>query len=145
MELVADQRELRVLANLDLKTVRLSSLVAAERHRDHETMGSAQWMDRSREAGALVGEPIMPSLGTKIVRALGHDPELELLALSLLQLTPTFVQCTAALADRFYGRGAAREGGGGSTLMSMGGYTDSCYMWRSDSPLLQIRNRANRS
>jgi hypothetical protein len=50
----------------------------------------------------------------------------------------------AAFSHRLVGR-FARPGARAGALpreLSVGGYPDSCYMWRSDGPLAQMRARA---
>jgi hypothetical protein len=60
-----------------------------------------------------------------------------MLAHALLHLAPGFVQCTALFAERLP-RGDRSSGG--PMPVPVGGYTDSCYMWRADGPLVQLRS-----
>jgi hypothetical protein len=66
-----------------------------------------------------------------------------MLAHALLHLAPGFVQCTALFSDRPPGSAGTASGGGSRAALPsipIGGYADSCYMWRSDGPLIQLRN-----
>lgn len=143
---LARQSEVRVLATVDLKSISLSGLEAWERDRDRDTLAEAEWADRSERVEGLVGRPIMPGLGTELRRRLGDVPEARLLLDALLQLAPGFVQCTPAMTEAMYSRPAAdgpgSQGGANAPLPSfllLGGAADSCYMWREQGPLLQIR------
>jgi hypothetical protein len=127
--------EVRVLGALELRSLALRELRAWQRERGAAVPGEgAQWRERSAELAPLLGEPIMPGLGAKALRALGTGPDRDRLALAVLQLTPAFVQSAAALVDS---DAAAR--GGQRDLMQRGGGIDSCYVWRADSPLIHIR------
>ena len=126
--------EVRVMADLDLSTGRLARLQAAERERA-QTWASDPWVDRSAAASALVGQPILPGLGSIVLQMLG-SPSDRMLAHALLHLAPGFVQCTALFAER---TPRGERSGAVSPPVPVGGYADSCYMWRSDGPLLQIR------
>ncbi len=144
----ARQDEVRVLAALDMTTVKLTEIVACERSRTRDTLGTSGWQDRSSWVEAFVGRPIMPGLGTTLRQALGEREEAKLLLDSMVQLAPGFVQCTPALTDHLItARAAARAEGrespakpsaAGEALM-LGGGADSCYMWRKGGPLLTLR------
>ena len=84
----------------------------------------------------------MPGLGRRVLELLGPEPENAFLAGGLLQLAPGFVQCTAAFADRVYARGQGIGSRGSASFLQMGGAENSCYMFRSGAPLLQIRTRS---
>jgi hypothetical protein len=134
--------EVRVQAELELATAKLRAVRAAERER-HETWPRKPWVDRSDVTRALVGQPILPGLGGFVLRRFGSNPADRMLAHALLHLAPGFVQCTALFSDRPAGSaGTAPAGGSRAALPSIpiGGYTDSCYMWRSEGPLIQLRN-----
>jgi hypothetical protein len=130
--------ELRVLAEVDLATAQLAEVRAAERERA-ETWPTKPWVDRSADARALVGQRILPGLGSFVLRRFGDAPGDRMLRHGLLHLAPGFVQCSALFAER-----SASGGRAGAALPSVpvGGYADSCYMWRSDGPLIQLRSRA---
>jgi len=128
--------EVRVLAELDLTTGRLARAQAAERQRA-DTWTIPPWTDRSADASAIVGQPILPGLGSFVLRQFAA-PDQRMLAHALLHLAPGFVQCTALFAERTArGGGSARE----ALPFPTGGYTNSCYMWRAEGPLVQLRTR----
>jgi hypothetical protein len=128
--------EARVQATLDLGTARLVEVRAAERER-RETRAGRSWVDRSADAAALVGRPILPGLGRLVIEHFSARPADHLLRHALLHLAPGFVQCTAILSEHLADPARAR----GAAIVPMGGYADSCYMWRSDGPLIQLRSR----
>ncbi len=142
------QDEVRVLAALDMTNVKLTEIVACERSRTRETLGTSPWQDRSAWVEGFVGRPIMPGLGTALRQALGERAEAKLLLDSMVQLAPGFVQCTPALSDQLITRREAERAAGrepparpsaaGEALM-LGGGADSCYMWRQGGPLLTLR------
>jgi hypothetical protein len=143
-ELLGCQREVRVLVTVDISELRIVELTAGERERTYATLGSATWKSHDAKIEGLVGRPILPGLGTELRRRLSDDPEAVLLLDAMLQLAPGFVQCTPALTDRMlerFGRGRA-EGGEKPRIpsfLAMGGATNSCYVWREDGPMIQIR------
>lgn len=144
LDRLALQREVRVIADLGLGGVEIESLGGWERQRSRKSLGSAEWEERTPWLEGLVGRPIMPGLGKELRRRLGQRPEARLLLDALLQLAPGFIQASAALADRMMSRFARDEAAPGGErklpgFMALGGATDSCYMWRADGPLLQIR------
>ncbi|MCE2389951.1 MAG: DUF2889 domain-containing protein [Proteobacteria bacterium] len=145
LEVLAEHREVRALAELDMNSLELQRVGAWERERSHGTLTDAPWGDRTPEIRPLVGARIMPGLGRRVLDLLGPEPENAFLAGALLQLAPGFVQCTAAFADRFYARGERIGGGRTPSFLQLGGAENSCYMFRSGAPLLQVRNRSESS
>ena len=127
--------EVRVQARLDLGSACLTDVRAAERER-YRTRAERNWLDRSADARALIGRPILPGLGGFVIERFSERPADHALRHALLHLAPGFVQCTAVLAEHLSGRSDAPRG---AAIMPMGGYADSCYMWRSDGPLIQLR------
>ena len=87
------------------------------------------------------------------INRLGDRAEASGVLDALLQLAPGFVQCTPALTDAVLGRVAAAQEAATRrsepadaearpslpSFLALGGAADSCYMWRRDGPLLQIR------
>jgi hypothetical protein len=151
---LAHQREVRALANVSLANLGIESLEVYERRRDRQNLRDAEWVDRLAWVEDLVGRPIMPGLGRELRTRLGDRPEADGVLDALLQLAPGFVQCTPALTDALLARVAEAqqaaagkektEGGDGPGIpgfLAVGGAVDSCYMWRRDGPLVQIRPR----
>jgi hypothetical protein len=132
--------EVRVLAQVDLGTGRVAEVRAAERER-HRTWPDVRWVERSADAGTIVGQPILPGLGGYVLRRL-TSPADRMLAHALLHLAPGFVQCTALFAER--GPDGGRKDGP-PLPVPVGGYADSCYMWRVQGPLIQLRSDRARS
>jgi len=146
MELLALQHEARVLADVALSNLEVLDVAAIERDRSFATMGDAPWRDEGAKVAGLVGRPVMPGFGKAVREQLGADPDSRQLRDALVQIAPGFVQCTPALSDRML-QAIARDRAKGETktggskipdFMSSGGGMNACYMWREDSPLLQI-------
>jgi hypothetical protein len=145
------QDEVRAVASVALEGLAIQELVARQRTRTRETLGTAGWSDLGPELAQLRGRPIMPGLGKELRRRLGPRPELRLLLDALVQLAPGFVQCMPALSDRMLSRFAAAGPASLSAdaprpplpaFLAFGGAADSCYMWRREGPLLEIRGRS---
>lgn len=148
LELLAAQHEARVLADVNLSNIQVLDVAAIERDRIYASLGEAVWRDEAGKVAGLVGRPIMPGFGKEARRQLGDDPDSRQLLDARVQIAPGFVQCTPALADRANQRGARRRASStpaeevGSVMpsfMTSGGRMNACYMWREDSPLLQIQ------
>ena len=139
------QHELRLLAQLDRDVSRIEALAASERERDSTTLASAVWQSRSDVLPALVGAPALRGLAARVLALLGDEAANAPLRDALLNLAPGVIQCLAALSHRLVSHFS-----GGSTApsaripreLSVGGYPDSCYMWRSDGPLARARAHA---
>jgi hypothetical protein len=138
------QHEVRVLARLDRELATLVHLDAAERERSVETLDSARWRSRREDVAPLEGGPALRGLAARVLAALGDDPANARLRDALLNLAPGVIQCLAAFSHRL----VARFAGAGATPvrlpreLSVGGYPDSCWMWRSDGPMAKARARA---
>jgi len=137
--------EVRVHADLDLASARIQKLAAAERARQ-ETWPRDPWVDRSADVAVLVGQPILPGLGSRVLEAFTRPAD-RMLAHALLHLAPGFVQCTAVFSELAPGS-AGTEAPGRSRAarpaIPIGGYTDSCYMWRTGGPLARLREQRER-
>jgi hypothetical protein len=151
LELLAAQHEARVLADVDLSNLQVLQMAAIERDRSYENLGEAVWRDEAKKVLGLVGRPIMPGFGKEVRRQLGGNPDSRQLRDALVQIAPGFVQCTPALADRVIQRAARARasstpaeqvGAAMPSFMASGGGVNACYMWREDSPLLQIQPSA---
>jgi hypothetical protein len=137
--------EVRVHAEVGLASARVQRISAAERARE-TTWPRDPWVDRSADAQVLVGHPILPGLGGQ-VRKTFTAPGDRMLAHALLHLAPGFVQCTAVFSELAAGSPGTEAPAGSRAarpLIPIGGYTDSCYMWRADGPLIQLRERRSR-
>jgi len=138
------QHEVRVLARLDAGVSRLEALDAIERERDPATLASAPWRSRSDALAGLVGAPALRGLAPRVLAQLGDGAANEPLRDALLNLAPGVIQCLAALSHRL----VAHFSGGRAALgsipreLSVGGYPDSCYMWRSDGAMSRARAKA---
>src|SRR5262245_59866793 len=133
MQRFAGAHEVRALATVDLRTFTISSVEAAERRRDRETLRDATWQMRDDVATALVGERLGAGI-TRIVLDRFAAPADRPLQDGLLMLAPTLVQCMAALSEARAMGNAAKP-----TVIGMGGLVDSCYMWRADGALARRR------
>jgi hypothetical protein len=140
LERLAHQREVRVLARLDRALARLVRLDASERERDVATL-DAPWRSRRERVAGLEGSPALRGLAARVLAVLGDDAADAALRDALLNLAPGVIQCLAAFSHRLVtafagGAAGAREI---PRELSVGGYPDSCYMWRSEGPLAKAR------
>jgi hypothetical protein len=134
------QHEVRIHASLDDRLETLERLEGGERVRDAETL-AAPWQSRRATLAALEGGPALRGLAARVLGALGTDPADGPLRDALLNLAPGVIQCLAAFSHRLV---ATFAGGSGRLAsvpreLSVGGYPDSCYMWRSDGPMARAR------
>lgn len=137
--------EVRVHAEVGLASARIEQISAAERARE-TTWPRDPWLDRSADARALIGQPILPGLGGAVLKTF-TQPSDRMLAHALLHLAPGFVQCTAVfseLAPGSPGTAAPGRSRAAQPMIPIGGYTDSCYMWRSGGPLARQREQRSR-
>ena len=78
---------------------------------------------------------------------LGDGAENEPLRDALLNLAPGVIQCLAALSHRLVAHFSGGSAAPGSIPreLSVGGYPDCCYMWRSDGAMARARAQAARA
>ncbi|HXK24785.1 MAG TPA: DUF2889 domain-containing protein [Myxococcota bacterium] len=129
--MLARHEELRVHASIDLDTLTLRRLGAAER-RTQPGSPEPSWRDRDADVAWLSGQGAMGGLA-RAVLARVVDPHDAPLRDALLNLSPTLVQCIPAISERWRSRTAA----GSPSLFASGGMLDSCYMWRRGGFLSQ--------
>lgn len=125
--------ELRVHGGVDLGTMTLRPLRAAERSGDASAFGTAVWRDRDADVAWLAGRPAMGGVARAVLERFGDVPADAPLRDALLNLSPTVVQCIPAIAERW----SAARTGERPGMMASGGMLDSCYMWRRDGFLAQ--------
>ncbi len=146
LDRLARQHEVRVLARLDAGVSRLEALDAVERERDPTTLATSAWRSRGDVTAALVGGPALRGMAARVLAQLGDGAADEPLRDALLNLAPGAIQCLAALSHRLVAHFSGERASPGSIPreLSVGGYPDSCYMWRSDGALARARARATR-
>jgi hypothetical protein len=161
MERLERQRELRLAARVGVDKIRIEALRAAERERSGADLAAGQWRSLDGDVAPLVGRSVASGLARELLARFGDRPDRQLLLDALLHLGPAVVQCTPALVDFVIGAGAAAPSGrasgegaakpapagapaGARTLSGailMGGFPDSCFMWRKDGVLARGRER----
>ena len=137
LDRLAGQRELRVDALVDLQTMTLTRIAAAERTSDAKTLQDAAW--EPCDVRFLEGRSALVGMARALFEELGDAPEQRPLLDLLLNLAPGVIQCIPALT-RYWQRlresqpsGKASEAGASGRMT--GGMVDSCYMWRRDGAL----------
>lgn len=141
------QRELRIQARVDVATIRFLELRAAARERSGADLAAGRWEDLDAEVAPLVGRGVASGLARELFARFGSRSERRGLLDALLNLGPAVVQCTPAMVDFMIGAGAATPASAGapagvhelSGAILMGGFPDSCFMWRSDGVLARGR------
>lgn len=125
--------ELRLVADVETERFSIASLRAADRHRSIEGVATP-WRDLGSDVADLVGTELRAGVSATILRQLADRPEAQPLLAALLNLTPAYYQCLANLGEEvpFDVRHRA-------DVVGMGGLPGSCYMWRTDGALHQLR------
>jgi hypothetical protein len=80
-----------------------------------------------------------------VFAGLGDGPAEALVRDALLQLAPAHIQVMASVADRWFAMapsGARPRSKQGPEVAALGGFPDSCYMWRGDGVLQRSRRQA---
>jgi hypothetical protein len=140
------QWDARVFVRASGPERRLSDLCIADRERSHQTLTTATWRDASERLAPLVDVPIVPGLARRLFEIF-QDADDGLMLDAALQLAPGYIQVMAAVMDRWISQKKQDEPErvpvpGRSTMVevgNIGGLPDSCYMWRSEGPLVQMR------
>ena len=149
LQRLAHQHEVHVHGRVDLGAMVFTALDAAERVRTGETLADDVWTERGSELSELVGFSALRGLSRELFRRFGGNPERAMLLDALLNLAPGMIQCLAATSGRWIARlaDAGRSGSSAAAAggMAMGGFPDSCYMWRSGGPLQRAREKATQS
>jgi hypothetical protein len=133
--------EVRIFARVETPSLGVRELRAAHRTRTPATLATARFVELEN-LQSLVGEPVVPGMARRVFAALGEGPEEALVRDALLQLAPGHIQVMAAIADRWFAMapsGARPRSGEGPEVATLGGFPDSCYMWRSGGVLQRAR------
>lgn len=144
---LAVARELRLLASVAARDMRLDALHGSARERTAQTLAHTGWRALGATLAPLAGDSALRGMAARVralLDALPASEERALLGAALLNLAPALIQCLPALSHRFAGllsRAAAgdAEGAPPSPLLSSGGMPDSCYMWRSGGAVARTR------
>ena len=94
----------------------------------------AAWRDRGEAVAWLGGQRLGAGITAELLARLGAAPDDRPLLDTLLMLAPALVQCAAAMSEAW--PLAFRTD---SSVVAMGGLTDSCYMWRRGGALDRAR------
>ncbi len=148
LDRLASAREIRVLGEVALASMKLLALGAAVRERTPDTLASASWRSLDGVVAPLAGDSALRGMAPRIfarLAALPDAPERSLLSEALLNFAPGLIQCIPALSHRsgmFFSaaQGVGRAGPvpAGEILVS-GGFPDSCYMWRTGGAANRMR------
>jgi hypothetical protein len=140
LDRLARQHEVRVLAKLDAGLARIEAIDAAERERGADTLATA-WERRADVVAPLAGGPALRGLAARVLALERASAPLQN---ALLNLAPGVIQCFAALAHHMGARlpGGRTPGGALPRELSVGGFPDSCFMWRREGALGGSRAKA---
>ncbi len=125
--------ELRLAAEVESERFSITSLRAADRHRSIDGVATP-WRDLGSDVDDLVGTELRAGVSGTILRQLAGRSEAQPLLAALLNLTPAYYQCLANL-----GEDAPFDVRHRADVVGMGGLPGSCYMWRTDGALHQLR------
>ena len=134
MERFAEQLEVRLGAEVEFPALAIGRLEAAERRRGARDLERAAWRDRGEAVAWLGGQRLGAGITAELLARLGAAPDDRPLLDTLLMLAPALVQCAAAMSEAW--PLAFRTN---SSVVAMGGLTDSCYMWRQGGALDRAR------
>jgi hypothetical protein len=134
MDRFAQVLEVRVALDVALPGLDVSGVQASERRRDTETLATAAWTPCTDVVDALAGLRLGAGATATLLARLGDDVARAPHRDVALQLAPALVQCAAALSEPW-----AAGFQGDPSLVAMGGFPDSCYMWRRDGALDRVR------
>jgi len=130
LERLASRLEIRAQADIDVDSMVLRSLRAAERESGRDAF-YGPWRDRSDRLADFTGRSALAGMAGALFERLGAQDADRPLLDALRNLAPTLIQCVPAVMERWQSRpGAPRPG-----MMAGGGMTDSCYMWRTGGAL----------
>jgi hypothetical protein len=133
MERLAAQREITVSATLTVPDLALQTIDAHQRRRSAADPLGAGWRSLAARVAPLVGLSLRPGVSSALLRQFPAPGDDAPLRDALLMLAPALIQCFAAL-DLWTMRLSDS-----AVVGDMGGYLDSCYMWRADGALQRNR------
>ncbi len=134
LERLAGRLEIRAQAEIDLDTMVLRSLRAAERESGRDAFYGA-WRERSGSLADLAGRSALSGMAAALYERLGARAADRPLLDALRNLAPTLIQCVPAVMERWQRQPSAPR----PSLIAGGGMVDSCYMWRRGGALHQRR------
>ena len=145
LDRLAGQWDVRAFARTSGPERSLSDMLLAHRFRTRADLGTAEWHDRSDALAPLAGTSIVGGVARRLFGCF-PEPEDRRLLDAALQLAPGYIQVMAAVMDRWFAllanrpaEEADREPSAAEVDGPVGGTPDSCYMWRSDGPMLARR------
>lgn len=134
------QHDVRAIIRVDTAAMTIRAFDVAERVRTHADFGTAPWQNRREELGWLEGRAVMQGLAPELLRCYAADSSREPLLAALINFAPGLVQSLSAGVTRMIEQEARR--GGRLSLekaSGVGGFPDSCYLWRSGGRLTLMR------
>ena len=126
--------EVRAQVLVDYRTYSITGLMAAERWRGRDNL-DASWEDRTNDVSGLCGTFLHRGVTAAILQHLGPDGADRPLGTLLLQIAPAMIQVNAALSENWPAVALQQK-----WFVGMGGFADSCYMWRRGGPLERARS-----
>src|SRR5262245_19759242 len=132
MDRLAAQREITLSATLTVPHLSLETIEAHERRRTAADLLGG-WVSLNERVAPLLGLSLRPGVSSALLRHFAGAGDEAPLRDALLMLAPALIQCFAAL-DLW-----TMRLGDTSSVAEVGGYLDSCYMWRRDGALQRTR------
>ncbi len=134
LERLGQQLEVRLSGSVDMRGVVLGKVEGAERRRRLDDL-EAPWVERTAALEGLEGTPLLRGITRVLLARFGEAPDDRPLLDALLMMAPAFVQCAAALSEPW-----AILFKESASVVAMGGFPDSCYMWRRGGALDRARS-----
>lgn len=139
------QHEVRAILRVDGATGTIAAFDLAERFRTRADLGTAAWQSRREELRWLRGRPVMRGLAPELLRRYGADAAREPLLAALINFAPGYVQSLSMRVTRQIEEAArAASPVGNMEASGLGGFPDSCYIWRSDGRMTKLRQARQR-
>jgi hypothetical protein len=135
------QHEVRLLARVDLESLRFVSIRGDERERSAENLAEVGWRDLASALAPLEGHSALRGLAHTVMENFDVGFPAAPLRDALLFIAPGVIQCLAVNAQRLI---EARSGPGQApAIQRLGGMPDSCYIWRAGGPGQRGRQQAS--
>ena len=138
--------EVKTFSTITRDRFEIERMIVRERKRSAETLITSDWVEHSEHFAELVGTPLIPGLAKRIFKLTEGEPAFLPIQDNLLMFAPGFVQVLAAQMEAYSeerARAEAANADGQSvkppSIASIGGNTDSCYMWRRDGAIEKAR------
>ena len=136
MDRLAFQRELRLRADIQIPSMAFETLESEYRQRAGDSLVDATWEELTPRLSPLLGLGALQGLSHRVLDLFSEQADMQPLQDVLLSVGPALIQCLASMAGRMAENTSSYAAG---PISSLGGMSDSCYIWRAGGPGLSHR------